>query len=283
MPELPEVETIMRGISPFLEGTTIKRIKLNRADLRWPFPENFTSRLKEAKVLNLKRRSKYILIDLNTGETLLIHLGMSGKILVSDSKIGSYFYEYSKGSNHDHVIFELSDGTKLTYNDPRRFGAMDLAKTDNVNNHKFLEKLGPEPLGNNFNSDYLKTELSKKESPIKNVLLNQSVVAGLGNIYVCEALFMSGISPKKRASKISKIKCEELVRNIRAVLMSAIEAGGSSLKDFTNIQGKSGYFQFEFFVYGRENKCCKIKHCGRKIKRISQSGRSSFYCPSCQR
>ena len=283
MPELPEVETIMRGISPFLEGATIKRIKLNRADLRWPFPKNFTSRLKEAKVLNLKRRSKYILIDLNTGETLLIHLGMSGKILVSDSKIGNYFYEYSKGSDHDHVIFELNDGTKLTYNDPRRFGAMDLAKTDDLNNHKFLEKLGPEPLGNNFNSDYLKTELSKRESPIKNVLLNQSVVAGLGNIYVCEALFMSGISPKKRASKISKIKCEELVRNIRAVLMSAIEAGGSSLKDFTDIQGNSGYFQFEFYVYGRENECCKIKNCGRKIKRISQSGRSSFYCPSCQR
>ena len=283
MPELPEVETIMRGISPFLEGATIKRIKLNRADLRWPFPKNFTSRLKEAKVLNLKRRSKYILIDLNTGETLLIHLGMSGKILVSDSKIGNYFYEYSKGSDHDHVIFELNDGTKLTYNDPRRFGAMDLAKTDDLNNHKFLEKLGPEPLGNNFNSDYLKTELSKKESPIKNVLLNQSVVAGLGNIYVCEALFMSGISPKKRASKISKIKCEELVRNIRAVLKSAIEAGGSSLKDFTDIQGNSGYFQFEFYVYGRENECCKIKNCGRKIKRISQSGRSSFYCPSCQR
>ncbi len=283
MPELPEVETIVRGISPFLEGATIKRIKLNRADLRWPFPENFTNRLKEAKVLNLKRRSKYILIDLNTGETLLIHLGMSGKILVSDSKIGNYFYEYSKGSDHDHVIFELNDGTKLTYNDPRRFGAMDLAKTDDLNNHKFLEKLGPEPLGNNFNSDYLKTELSKKESPIKNVLLNQSVVAGLGNIYVCEALFMSGISPKKRASKISKIKCEELVRNIRAVLMSAIEAGGSSLKDFTDIQGNSGYFQFEFYVYGRENECCKIKNCGRKIKRISQSGRSSFYCPSCQR
>ena len=283
MPELPEVETIMRGISPFLEGATIKRIKLNRADLRWPFPKNFTSRLKEAKVLNLKRRSKYILIDLNTGETLLIHLGMSGKILVSDSKIGNYFYEYSKGSDHNHVIFELDDGTKLTYNDPRRFGAMDLAKTDDLNNHKFLEKLGPEPLGNNFNSDYLKTELSKKESPIKNVLLNQSVVAGLGNIYVCEALFMSGISPKKRASKISKIKCEELVRNIRAVLKSAIEAGGSSLKDFTDIQGNSGYFHFEFYVYGRENECCKIEHCGRKIKRISQSGRSSFYCPSCQR
>ena len=283
MPELPEVETIMRGISPFLEGATIKRIKLNRADLRWPFPKNFTSRLKEAKVLNLKRRSKYILIDLNTGETLLIHLGMSGKILVSDSKIGNYFYEYSKGSDHNHVIFELNDGTKLTYNDPRRFGAMDLAKTDDLNNHKFLEKLGPEPLGNNFNSDYLETELSKKESPIKNVLLNQSVVAGLGNIYVCEALFMSGISPKKRASKISKIKCEELVRNIRAVLKSAIEAGGSSLKDFTDIQGNSGYFQFEFYVYGRENECCKIKNCGHKIKRISQSGRSSFYCPSCQR
>ena len=139
------------------------------------------------------------------------------------------------------------------------------------------------PLGNNFNSDYLKIKLSKKESPIKNVLLNQSVIAGLGNIYVCEALFMSGILPMKKASKISKNKCEELVRNIRTVLTSAIDAGGSSLKDFTDIQGNSGYFQFEFFVYGRENEYCKIKNCGCKIKRISQSGRSSFYCPSCQR
>ena len=283
MPELPEVETIMRGISPFLAGATIKRIKLNRADLRWPFPENFANRVKEAKVLNLKRRSKYILIDLSTGETLLIHLGMSGKILVSDSKIGNYFYESSKLANHDHVIFELNDGTIITYNDPRRFGAMDLAKTDDLKNHKFLEKLGPEPLGNNFNSDYLKTKLSKKESPIKNVLLNQSVVSGLGNIYVCEALFMSGISPKKIACKISKNKCEELVQNIRAILISAIEAGGSSLKDFTDIQGNSGYFQFEFYVYGRENECCKTINCTRKIKRITQSGRSSFYCPYCQR
>ena len=283
MPELPEVETIMLGVSPFLEGATIKKIKLNRPDLRWPFPENFANRLKEAKVLGLKRRSKYILVALSTGETLLIHLGMSGKILVSGSKIGSYFHESAKGSTHDHVIFELYDGTIITYNDPRRFGAMDLAKTEDLNNHKFLQKLGPEPLGNNFNSDYLKIKLSKKESPIKNVLLDQSVVSGLGNIYVCEALFMSGISPRKKASKISKGKCEELVQNIRTILISAIEAGGSSLKDFTDIQGNSGYFQFEFYVYGRENNWCKTRDCGHKIQRISQSGRSSFYCPSCQR
>ena len=283
MPELPEVETIMRGISPFLEGATIRKIKLNRADLRWAFPENFASRLKGAKVLNLKRRSKYILIDLSTDETLLIHLGMSGKILVSGSKMGNYFYEFSKSKKHDHVIFLLSDGTVVTYNDPRRFGAMDLANTKDLNNHKFLKRLGPEPLGNDFNSYYLKKKLSKKESPIKNVLLDQSLVAGLGNIYVCEALFMSGISPKKKAAKISKNKCEELVKNIRTVLISAIEAGGSSLKDFTDIQGNSGYFQFEFYVYGRENDYCKTTNCDRKIKRISQSGRSSFYCPYCQR
>ena len=283
MPELPEVETIMRGILPFLEGATIKKIKLNRADLRWPFPENFASRIKEAKVLNLKRRSKYILVDLSTGETLLIHLGMSGKILVSNSKIGNYFYESAQASNHDHVIFALDDGTVITYNDPRRFGAMDLTKTDDLNNHKFLQKLGPEPLGNNFNSDYLKIKLSKKESPIKNVLLDQSIVAGLGNIYVCEALFMSGISPKKKASKISKNKCDELVLNIRTILISAIEAGGSSLKDFTDIQGNPGYFQFDFYVYGRDNEWCKTRDCDRKIKRIFQSGRSSFYCPRCQR
>jgi formamidopyrimidine-DNA glycosylase len=283
MPELPEVETIMRGVSLFLEGATIKKVSLNRPDLRWPFPENFADRLSEAKVLGLKRRSKYILVDLSTYETLLIHLGMSGRILVSGSKIGNFVREPAKVSKHDHVIFELNDGTIITYNDPRRFGAMDLAKTSDLNNHKFLKKLGPEPLGNNFNSDYLRTSLSKKESPIKNVLLDQSVVSGLGNIYVCEALFMSGISPKKKAFKVSKSKCEELVQNIRKILNAAIQAGGSSLKDFTDIQGNSGYFQFEFYVYGRDSKRCKTRNCGRNIKRIFQSGRSSFYCPNCQR
>ena len=283
MPELPEVETIMRGVSLFLEGATIKKVRLNRPDLRWPFPENFADRLSEAKVLGLKRRSKYILVDLSTYETLLIHLGMSGRILISGSKIGNFLREPAKVSKHDHVIFELNDGTIITYNDPRRFGAMDLAKTSDLNNHKFLKKLGPEPLGNNFNSDYLRTSLSKKESPIKNVLLDQSVVSGLGNIYVCEALFMSGISPKKKAFKVSKSKCEELVQNIRKILNAAIQAGGSSLKDFTDIQGNSGYFQFEFYVYGRDNQRCKTRSCDRNIKRISQSGRSSFYCPNCQR
>ena len=283
MPELPEVETIMRGVSLFLEGATIKKVRLNRPDLRWPFPENFANRLSETQVLGLKRRSKYILVDLSTNETLLIHLGMSGRILISGSKIGNFFREPTKISKHDHVIFELNDGTIITYNDPRRFGAMDLAKTNDLNNHKFLKKLGPEPLGNNFNSDYLRSKLSKKESPIKNVLLDQSVVSGLGNIYVCEALFMSGISPKKKAFKISKDKCEELVQNIRIILNAAIQAGGSSLKDFTDIQGNSGYFQFEFYVYGRDNQRCKTRSCDRNIKRISQSGRSSFYCPNCQR
>jgi formamidopyrimidine-DNA glycosylase len=208
---------------------------------------------------------------------------MSGRILISGSKMGNFFREPTKISKHDHVIFELNDGTIITYNDPRRFGAMDLAKTNDLNNHKFLKKLGPEPLGNNFNSDYLRSRLSKKESPIKNVLLDQSVVSGLGNIYVCEALFMSGISPKKKAFKISKDKCEELVQNIRIILNAAIQAGGSSLKDFTDIQGNSGYFQFEFYVYGRDNQRCKTRSCDRNIKRISQSGRSSFYCPNCQR
>jgi formamidopyrimidine-DNA glycosylase len=283
MPELPEVETIMRGVSLFLEGATIKKVSLNRPDLRWPFPENFADRLSEAKVLGLKRRSKYILVDLSTYETLLIHLGMSGRILISGSKIGNFLREPAKVSKHDHVVFELNDGTIITYNDPRRFGAMDLAKTSDLNNHKFLKKLGPEPLGNNFNSDYLRTSLSKKESPIKNVLLDQSVVSGLGNIYVCEALFMSGISPKKKAFKVSKSKCEELVQNIRKILNAAIQAGGSSLKDFTDIQGNSGYFQFEFYVYGRDSQRCKTRNCGRNIKRIFQSGRSSFYCPNCQR
>ena len=167
MPELPEVETIMLGITPFLEGATITKVKLNRSDLRWPFPENFAKRLEKAKVLNLKRRSKYILVNLSTGETLLIHLGMSGKILVSNKKLGNYFHETAKIARHDHVVFEMNDGTIITYNDPRRFGAMDLAKTDTLKYHKFIQKLGPEPLGNNFNAITSKINFLKRNHPLK--------------------------------------------------------------------------------------------------------------------
>ena len=283
MPELPEVETVMRGIAPAMTGYKIDQLILNRADLRWPFPDGMAERVSGSKVLGLRRRSKYILADLDSNETLLIHLGMSGRILVSGDPMGNFTHDHRPIEKHDHVIFWIENGTRITFNDPRRFGAVDLLDTNLGDSHPLLRNIGPEPFGNAFHEDYLVNILKKKNSPIKSAVLDQRIVAGLGNIYVCEALFMSGISPKKTASKISKKKCEELVRNIRGILISAIEAGGSSLKDFTDIEGNSGYFQFEFYVYGRDNELCKSNTCNRKIKRISQSGRSSFYCPSCQR
>ena len=276
MPELPEVEIVKRGLSPFLAGRKIVRVEKTRPDLRWPIPGSLEHVLTGARVLRLERRGKYILWHTQDEMVMILHLGMSGRVLVTK--------DLPKVKNvHDHLTFKTEDGFFIRYNDPRRFGFIDLVPLSNLAEYPSIANLGPEPLSNAFNASALQQKISKKQAPIKSVLLDQTIIAGLGNIYVCEALFMSGISPKKTASKISLKKCEELVRNIRGILISAIEAGGSSLKDFTDIEGNLGYFQFEFYVYGRDNELCKSNTCNRKIKRISQSGRSSFYCPSCQR
>jgi formamidopyrimidine-DNA glycosylase len=283
MPELPEVETVRRGLTPAMEGQVITKAQVNRPDLRWPFPENMAERLQGQQVQGLRRRSKYILADLSSGETLLIHLGMSGRMLISGDPLGQFVHEHPAPQKHDHVVLEMENGARITFNDPRRFGAMDLLPTDNAETHSLLAKLGPEPLGNAFSEEYLIEALKGKNTPIKSALLDQRIIAGLGNIYVCEALFRARISPKRRAGTISGRRVSSLVPIIRDVLSEAIEAGGSSLRDFRQADGELGYFQHSFDVYDREGDPCRNEACEGVVTRIVQSGRSSFYCPKCQR
>ena len=283
MPELPEVETVRRGLLPAMEGAVIARAQVNRPDLRWPFPDRMAERLTGQRVLGLRRRSKYILADLSSGETLLIHLGMSGRMLVSGDPLGQFVHDHPAAQKHDHVVLDMDNGARITFNDPRRFGAMDLLQTATADQHKLLVAIGPEPLGNDFNEPYLVEAFKNRMTPVKSALLDQHIVAGLGNIYVCEALFRAGIHPKRKAGQIAAPRVAALVPIIRQVLSEAIEAGGSSLKDFRQADGELGYFQHNFRVYGQEGNPCTTPGCTSSIHRIVQSGRSSFYCPTCQR
>lgn len=283
MPELPEVETVRRGIAPAMEGRVIESAEQRRADLRWPFPRDMTVRLTGKRVERLRRRAKYILVDLDSAETLLIHLGMSGRMTVSGDVPGNFVRVHSLPEKHDHVILHMEGNARITFNDPRRFGIMDLFPTAEETEHKLLSVLGPEPLSNAFNGKMLSTALEKKRSPIKSALLDQRIIAGLGNIYVCEALYRAGIAPTKEGGKLSAARIERLATVIRDVLNEAIEAGGSSLRDHRQATGELGYFQHNFFAYGREGEHCKTPGCQGEIARIVQSGRSTFYCPRCQR
>ncbi|MEX5597661.1 bifunctional DNA-formamidopyrimidine glycosylase/DNA-(apurinic or apyrimidinic site) lyase [Pseudophaeobacter sp. C1-32P7] len=283
MPELPEVETVRQGLAPAMEGAVITRAAVNRPDLRWPFPDRMAERLTGARVNALRRRSKYILADLDTGETLLVHLGMSGRMTVSGDPLGRFVYEHPQAQKHDHVVLDMDNGARITFNDPRRFGAMDLLETSTAEQHKLLSVLGPEPLGNDFHEDHLTAAFKGRNTPVKSALLDQGIIAGLGNIYVCETLFRAGISPKRKAGQIAAPRVAALVPIIRTVLEDAIRAGGSSLKDFRQANGELGYFQHTFDVYGREGEPCRREGCGGTIARITQSGRSSFYCGKCQR
>ena len=282
MPELPEVETVRRGLRPAMEGVVIARADVNRPDLRWPFPPGMAERLTGQKVQGLRRRSKYLLADLDSGQTLLIHLGMSGRMLVSGDPLGQFVHEHPAPEKHDHVVLHMDNGARITFNDPRRFGAMDLMATASADQHKLLSVLGPEPLGNDFHESHLVEAFNSKNTAVKSALLDQRIVAGLGNIYVCEALFRARISPRRKAGRIAKPRVAALVPIIRDVLSQAIEAGGSSLRDFRQADGELGYFQHRFDVYGREGEACRRPDCGAPIVRIVQSGRSSFYCRSCQ-
>lgn len=283
MPELPEVETVMRGLAPAMQGAVIAQADVNRPDLRWPFPADMARRLTGQTVLQLRRRSKYILADLSSGESLLIHLGMSGRMLVSGDPLGQFVREHPMAEKHDHVVFHMENGARITFNDPRRFGAMDLLDTATAAQHKLLAVLGPEPLGNDFHEAHLIAAFKGRNTPVKSALLDQRIIAGLGNIYVCEALYRAGIHPARKAGKLSRPRVAALVPIIRDVLGEAIQAGGSSLKDFRQADGELGYFQHSFDVYGREGAPCKSPECTQVIKRIVQSGRSSFYCSQCQR
>ena len=282
MPELPEVETVRRGLTPAMEGAVIARADVNRPDLRWPFPAGMADRLTGATGERLRRRSKYILADLDTGETLLVHLGMSGRMTVSGDPLGRFVHDHPAAEKHDHVVLHMGNGARITFNDPRRFGAMDLMDTATAEQHKLLAVLGPEPLGNDFHEAHLIAAFRDKNTPVKSALLDQRIVAGLCNIFVCEARFRCGISPTRKAGRIGKARVAALVPIIRQVLADAIEAGGSSLRDFRQADGELGYFQHRFDVYGREGEPCRTDGCGALIARIVQSGRSSFYCRSCQ-
>lgn len=283
MPELPEVETVRRGLLPVLEGARIARAQVNRPDLRWPFPENFAARLEGRLVSALRRRSKYLLADLDCGETLLVHLGMSGRLLVSGDPGGLFPPHHPPVQKHDHVVLDLDSGARLVFNDPRRFGAMDLFPSEAESAQRLLAHLGPEPLGNHFDEPYLVAALRGRKMPMKTALLDQRIIAGLGNIYVCEALHRAHIAPTRKAGRISAPRVAALVPIIRDVLQQAIAAGGSSLKDFRQASGELGYFQHTFQAYGREGAPCSTPGCPGTIRRIVQSGRSTFYCPQCQR
>ena len=283
MPELPEVETVKKGLEEILVNKTIKNINLSGFSLRFPIPKNFVSLAAGKKILSIGRRAKYILFSLSDNISIISHLGMSGsyRILSYDESI-SY-----KPNKHDHIIFQFED-FKVVYNDPRRFGYIFITDKD-PNDHKLIASLGPEPITNNFNEVELAKSFYKKERPIKNALLDQTIISGLGNIYVCEALFRSKINPKKSIKKLvysdgsAKKSLITLKDKINEVIDESILLGGSSLKDFSNTEGKMGYFQNTFSVYGREGEFCILKDCDQKIKRITQAGRSTFYCPECQK
>lgn len=283
MPELPEVETVRRGLLPVMEGQVITAAAVNRPDLRWPFPPDMAARLTGARVLALRRRSKYILADLSSGETLLIHLGMSGRMLISGAQVGSFHHDHPAPAKHDHVVLDMEGGARITFNDARRFGAMDLMATSTQETHPLLAVLGPEPLGNSFDERYLVGRLKDRNTPVKSALLDQRIVSGLGNIYVCETLYRARISPLTRAGALTQERAASLVPLIREVLVEAIEAGGSSLRDYRQADGELGYFQHSFSVYGREGQPCATPGCTTTIAREVQSGRSSFYCPTCQK
>jgi formamidopyrimidine-DNA glycosylase len=283
MPELPEVETVRMGLLPVMEGGVIARAQVNRPDLRFPLPTRMAERLTGARVEGLRRRSKYILADLSTGETLLIHLGMSGRMLISGLKLGAFHHDHPAPEKHDHVVLDMEGGARVTFNDARRFGAMDLMPTAGVEAHKLLRDLGPEPLGNLFNQTYLAGRLKGRAMPVKAALLDQKIVAGLGNIYVCEVLHRAGIDPRRSSGDLDAEEVARLVPVIREVLSEAIAAGGSSLRDYRQADGELGYFQHSFRVYDREGQPCPTPECGGTIERIVQSGRSTYHCPACQR
>ena len=283
MPELPEVETVRRGLTPALEGRRIARAEIRREGLRRPFPPGLAERLTGARVERLGRRAKTLLLDLDTGETVLIHLGMSGRMTVSGDGIGAYVHGGPAGERHDHVVLHTEDGAVVTLNDARRFGVVDLWPTTSIEAHPMLRGLGPEPLSNGFDGPALADRLRGRRTPIKAALLDQRVVAGLGNIYVCEALHRVGVSPRRHAGRLSRARAEALVPAIRDVLEEAIAAGGSTLRDHRRADGALGYFQHRFRAYGREGEPCPTEGCDGSIRRIVQSGRSTFHCPTCQR
>jgi len=296
MPELPEVETVRRGLEAAMDGERITRVEVRRPDLRWPLPKDFAQRLQGKRVTGVGRRAKYLLVDLSSGDVLVMHLGMSGSFHVflgrekrPDKHLGRYHHERSKHLAHDHVVFHLASGASVMFNDPRRFGSMKLVAREQLDGEPLLRGLGPEPLGNAFDAAMLASACRGKKTSLKAALLDQRVVAGLGNIYVCEALHRAHLSPKRRASTLASRdgapneRAVRLVDGIKAVLTQAIKDGGSSLRDHRLTDGELGMFQHHFRVYDRAGESCRTTGCDGTVKRIVQNGRSTFYCPVCQK
>jgi formamidopyrimidine-DNA glycosylase len=289
MPELPEVETVRQGLAPAMEGAVIERLEQRRPDLRFPFPEAFAERLTGRRIEGLGRRAKYLLADLDDGAVVIMHLGMSGSFRIEDDPAteaetpGDFHHPRGKALAHDHVVFHLSNGKRVIYNDPRRFGFMDLVPRADIATARHLAGLGIEPVGNEFDGKVLHRLFAARKTPLKAALLDQSLVAGLGNIYVCEALHRSGLSPERAAGTLTKTAADRLAGAIRDVLGAAIAAGGSSLRDHRQANGELGYFQHSFRVYDREGEPCPNLDCSGVIERRVQSGRSTFYCARCQK
>jgi formamidopyrimidine-DNA glycosylase len=293
MPELPEVETVRRGLEPAMEGARFVHVETRRGDLRKPFPKDFSKRLEGATVTGLGRRAKYLLADLSTGDVLVMHLGMSGSFRVggADSEVspGDFHHPRSDDRAHDHVVFWMSSGKRIVFNDPRRFGLMLLVPRPELESHPLMREVGPEPLGNAFDAGLLARACQGSRRDLKAALMDQGTVAGLGNIYVCEALHRARLSPKRVAATLATKaglpheRAELLVDAIKTVLMDAIRAGGSSLRDHRQTTGELGYFQHHFRVYDREGESCVMPGCKGRVKRITQAGRSTFYCPVCQK
>lgn len=294
MPELPEVETVRRGLAPVLTGARIARVEQRRPDLRFPFPGQFAARLRGRTITGIDRRSKYILLHLSGGEDLVIHLGMTGRLSVttpeaSATTLGDYVYGGGGDPKHDHAVFHLENGASITYNDPRRFGFMLLIESASLASHPLFKSLGIEPLSGALSAEYIACRAHGRKTDLKAFLMDQRHVAGLGNIYVCEALFRAGLSPLRPASRLAgrtgaaNARSRALVSIIQDVLNESISAGGSTLQDYRNTDGKSGQFQEAFRVYGRAGQPCVRPGCDGRVRRSVQSGRSTFWCPKCQK
>jgi formamidopyrimidine-DNA glycosylase len=301
MPELPEVETVRRGLQPVMEGARIVKAEVRRADLRFPFQKDFAARLQGQTVTGLGRRAKYLLADLGSGDVLLMHLGMSGSFRIrkagEEQAPGRFHHARDKDEAHDHVVFHMSSGAEVVFNDPRRFGYMKIVARSAMDEEPLLQGLGPEPLGNEFDAAMLAQACANKKTSLKAALLDQRVVAGLGNIYVCEALHRAHLSPRRLAATLATkagqrkgvaggeptAHAKHLVEAIHAVLNAAIKAGGSSLRDHRQANGELGYFQHSFQVYDREGETCRTRGCGGIVRRFTQNGRSTFWCPKCQK
>ena len=283
MPELPEVETVRLGLIPAMEGARFERVEQRRPDLRFPLPEDFAGRLTGRGVTALSRRAKYLIADLDDGQALVMHLGMSGSFRIEDAAPGAFHHPRSTIAAHDHIVFHLSNGKSVTYNDPRRFGFMLLMARAELAGHKVFKSIGIEPLGNELSGAKLRELFKGKAAPLKAALLDQRLIAGLGNIYVCEALHRAGLSPRRAAGTLTKAKAARLADVIGAVLREALAAGGSTLNDFSHADGSLGYFQHRFKVYDRAGAPCPAAGCAGAVQRLVQSGRSTFFCRACQK